>query len=140
MWLIEFLPDWIFSAALLIGIFFFVSSYLAKFVPFIGTYATIIRVASLAIICGSLWMLGGIAVENKWQQRVLELQAKIAEAEAKASQANADLADKLSKNKEKIVTKTNTVVQYVDREVVKYDTTCVIPKEFISVHNEAATK
>jgi hypothetical protein len=30
------------------------------------------------------------------------------------------------------------VIQYVDREVVKYDNQCVIPKEFIIAINRAA--
>ena len=48
---------------------------------------------------------------------------------------------------EKVVTKTQVVkqrgediIKYVDKEIVKYDNTCVIPKEFIEAHNRAATK
>jgi hypothetical protein len=29
-------------------------------------------------------------------------------------------------------------IKYVDREIVKYDSQCVIPKEFIDVVNKAA--
>jgi len=30
------------------------------------------------------------------------------------------------------------IVKYVDREVVKHDVNCVIPKEFVTIHNQAA--
>jgi transcriptional regulator of nitric oxide reductase len=46
---------------------------------------------------------------------------------------------------EKTVVKTQVVrergkdiVRYVDREVVKFDANCVIPQEFVTVHNRAA--
>ena len=34
--------------------------------------------------------------------------------------------------------KSDNNIKYIDREVVKYDNTCVLPKEFIKAHNEAA--
>jgi hypothetical protein len=46
---------------------------------------------------------------------------------------------------EKTVTKTQVVkqrgediVKYIDREVVKFDANCAVPKEFVATHNQAA--
>ena len=83
-------------------------------------------------------MAGAIHNEEAWIARVKELEAKVAEAEAKAAVENVKIV-------EKVVTKTQVVrekgaetVKYIDREIVKFDTTCVIPKEFVKALNDAA--
>ena len=35
--------------------------------------------------------------------------------------------------------KGDDIIRYVDKEIVKYDTQCVIPEDVIRVYNEAAT-
>jgi len=46
--------------------------------------------------------------------------------------------EKVVKKTEYIKTRGKDVVQYIDREVTKYDNTCIIPKEFVKAHNDAA--
>ena len=70
--------------------------------------------------------------------KVKELEIKVKESEAKSAEENVKIV-------EKVVTKTNVirekgkdVVQYIDREVVKYDSKCEIPKEAVIAVNKAA--
>ena len=83
-------------------------------------------------------MLGGVANEEKWLARVAELEKKIAESEVKSEQANVKIVTKIVTKEKVIREKADAVVQYIDREVVKFDTKCEIPKEFVKAVNDAA--
>jgi len=85
-------------------------------------------------------MSGAIYDNEAWEARVKEMEAKVAKAEEQSKEANTVIENKVEKSKERIVQKQVVVKQYIDREIVKYDNTCVIPKEFVEVHNKAATK
>ena len=142
MWILSWLPNWIFYGMVLIGVIGFAATYLFKYipVPFIYMYRKPIQIGSmLAVILGT-FMSGAIYDNEAWEARVKEMEAKVAKAEQQSKEANTVIESKVEKAKEKIVQKQIVVKQYIDREVVKYDNTCVIPKEFVEVHNKAATK
>jgi hypothetical protein len=65
-------------------------------------------------------------------------ETKLAKAEAESAQANTKIVEKATTRIAKQKEKTVIVRQYIDREVTKYDSQCVIPKEFIKAHNDAA--
>jgi uncharacterized coiled-coil protein SlyX len=83
-------------------------------------------------------MLGAVSNNNSWLARVRELETKVAEAEAKSANLNTNIVEKTVFKTQTVRERAQDVVKYVDREIVKYDTTCVIPQEFIQVHNRAA--
>ena len=142
MWILKFLPDWIFYAIFLVGLIGFAVTYLFKYIPipFIYMYRKPIQIVSLLAIVFGTFMSGAIYDNEAWESRVKEMEAKVAKAEVESKVANEKINDKVEKVKEKIVQKQVVVKQYIDREIVKYDNVCVIPKEFVEVHNKAATK
>ena len=142
MWILKFLPDWIFYGIFLVGVIGFAVTYLFKYipVPFIYMYRKPIQIGSVLAIIFGTFMSGAIYDNEAWEARVKEMEAKVAKAEVESKTANEKINDKVEKVKEKIVQKQVVVKQYIDREIVKYDNTCVIPKEFVEVHNKAATK
>jgi len=142
MWILKFLPDWIFYGIFLVGVIGFAATYLFKYipVPFIYMYRKPIQIGSVLAIIFGTFMSGAIYDNEAWEARVKEMEAKVAKAEQESKVANEKINDKVEKTKEKIVQKQIVVKQYIDREVTKYDNTCVIPKEFVEVHNKAATK
>lgn len=142
MWILKFLPDWIFYVIFLVGVIGFAATYLFKYipVPFIYMYRKPIQIGSVLAIIFGTFMSGAIYDNEAWEARVKEIEAKVAKAEEQSKQENEKINDKVEKVKEKIVQKQVVVKQYIDREIVKYDNTCVIPKEFVEVHNKAATK
>jgi hypothetical protein len=85
-------------------------------------------------------MSGAIYDNEAWLERVKEMETKVAKAEVESKEANSKIESKIETAKQKIVQKQVVVKQYIDREVVKYDNSCVIPKEFVEVHNKAAVK
>ena len=142
MWILKFLPDWIFYGIFLVGLIGFAVTYLFKYIPipFIYMYRKPIQIGSVLAIIFGTFMSGAIYDNEAWEARVKEMEAKVAKAEQESKVANEKINDKVEKTKEKIVQKQVVVKQYIDREVTKYDNTCVIPKEFVEVHNKAATK
>ena len=142
MWILSWLPNWIFYGMVLIGVIGFAATYLFKYipVPFIYMYRKPIQIGSMLAIIFGTFMSGAIYDNEAWEARVKEMEAKVAKAEEQSKEANTIIESKVEKAKEKIVQKQIVVKQYIDREVVKYDNTCVIPKEFVEVHNKAATK
>lgn len=139
MWLLNWLPDWIFYAIGLIGLVGLFATYLLKFIPIpaVYMYKTPIQLVSVLLIGFATYMSGGIANEEKWNARVKEVEAKVAAAQVESGKQNVKIIEKVVKKTEYITKKGNDVIQYVDREITKYDSACVIPKEFIKAHNDA---
>jgi hypothetical protein len=134
MWILQFLPNWIFYLLLFAGI---VTFLVTKFVTILPQ-AKLIQAASIAAVVISIYMIGAISNNDAWLARVQELQTKVAEAEAKSATTNTDIVEKTVIKTQVIRERGQDTIKYIDREVVKYDTTCVIPQEFVQAHNRAA--
>jgi len=137
MWLVDFLPEWFFYFTFLASVAALVATFFISFLPFFKQYVLPVRVVATLVLVGSTWYLGGHANEEKWQQRVKELEAKIAIAEAKSKEANTKIVTKLITQTKIIKEKADERVSYIDREIIKYDSKCEIPLEFIKVVNDA---
>ena len=144
MWLLQWLPNWIFYAVLLVGVFGLVMSYFLRFIPFLYMYKTPIQIGSVAAIAIGTFMTGAIYDNESWLTKVKEMEAKVAAAEAQSKEENVKIVEKVVTKTQVIKTRGEEIVKYVDREVVKYDTKfapggeCEIPKEFIKALNDAA--
>jgi uncharacterized membrane protein len=134
MWILQFLPSWIFYLLLFAGVIGFLVAHFIKVLP----QVELIQVASAVAVIFNCYMIGAIANNDAWLARVKELETKVAQAEAQSAQANTDIAEKTVVKTQIIRERGQDIVKYVDREVVKFDTNCVIPKEFVTVHNRAA--
>jgi 4-hydroxyphenylpyruvate dioxygenase-like putative hemolysin len=134
MWILQFLPNWLFYILLLVGIAAFVATKFLTILP----QAKLIQAGSVAVVAFSVYMIGAISNNDAWLARVREMETKVAEAEAKSATTNTDIVEKTVVKTKVIRERGQDIVQYVDREVVKFDTNCVIPKEFVTVHNRAA--
>lgn len=140
MWLLKWLPDWIFYGILLAGVIGYLATYLVRFIPIpmVYMYKTPIQLGSIAAIVIGTFMAGAIHDNAAWEERVHEMEEKMKVAEQQSIEANEKINNKTQEAKTKIVEKQVLIKQYVDREVTKYDNQCVIPKEFIKALNDAA--
>jgi translation elongation factor EF-Tu-like GTPase len=137
-WLLGFLPDWIWSLLLIIGVTAVLASWAFTFIPVVSTYRLPIQVAGTVAIVISVWFLGAVANEQKWQARIKELEDKVANAELASKEKNTKIQIRVVKQTEIIKERGQDIIEYIDREVVKYDNTCPIPKEAIKALNDAA--
>lgn len=147
MWILHFLPNsfiqFIVHAMLVAGIVgcflsFFVINKVLRFFPPFASYYKIMQIVSVVLLVGGVYLEGGYSAEMQWRERVAEVEAKVAKAEAESAEANAALAKKSEVKVKVIREKALVVKQYIDREVTKYDTSCVIPPPVIKAHNAAA--
>jgi hypothetical protein len=144
MWIISFLPDWVFHVMLIAGVLGTVAGFVLGMVPAVKQYVLPIRVISLLVLSLALYLEGGLADYNVWQARVKEVETKLAEAEVKSAKENTKIVTKVITKTQVVRTRGQDIVRYVDREIIKYDTKfapggqCEIPKEFIKAHNDAA--
>ena len=138
MWILNFLPDWIFHLILLAGIGGLIASYLMKFIPFVYMYKTPIQLVSVVAIVGSTFMIGAAWNDQAWRDRVAEMEQKVAAAEVKSVEENVKIVTKIVKKIEIVRTRGEDIIKYVDKEVVKYNDRCEIPDEFVKVLNDAA--
>ncbi len=109
-----------------------------KLLPGFDAYRLLIQLISIACLSFGLYLEGGIAMEAEYKVKVAELKEKLKDAEIKAANANAKIVTEYVTKKQFIKQRGDTITEYIDREVVKYDKTCPIPTEVIRAHNAAA--
>ena len=144
MWLMDFLPNWIFHAILATGVLGLISSFVLNFIPSFKLYHLPIQVISVLLIAVGVWFQGAMSNQAEWEAKVAEMQVKVAEAEAKSQEENVKIITKTVKKLELVRTKGQDIINYVDREVVKdrevikFVENCPIPQIIINTHNAAA--
>ena len=144
MWILQWLPNWIFYGIFFAGLLGLLATYVMKFIPFVYVYRTPIQAVSVLAIAIGTYMSGAISNEEAWQARVKEMEAKVAAAEVQSVKENIKIVEKVVIKTQIVRTRGQDIIQYVDREIVKYDTkfapggVCEIPKEFIKALNDAA--
>lgn len=138
MWLLDFLPFWIFHLIVLIGIGGILASTVLKFIPFISNYNLPIQVGSIILLCFGIYMEGGISNQEKWEARVKELEAKVAIAEEQSKTANANLEAKIKEKTQIIKQKEYIIQEKIVKVKEQIDAMCQVPVEAIKLLNEAA--
>lgn len=140
MWILNWLPDVVFHLILIVGVLALLAGWALRMVPLVAKYSLPIQVAGVLLTILGVWYEGGIAKDAEWRARVAELEVKVAQAEAKSAVENVKIVTKVVKQLELVRTRGNDVVKYIDREIVKYDNVCPIPKEVVKAHNMAAER
>ena len=138
MWIFTFVPSWVFHAVLFAGAFTLLAGMFFSFIPLISKYNIPVKILGYTLLAFGLFLEGGLNDNMIWQARVTEMESKVAAAEVESAKENTKIVEKVVKKTEYIKTKGKDVIQYIDREVTKYDNTCIIPTEFIKALNDAA--
>ena len=115
-----------------------VAGFFAHSIPLVWQYQLPFKVLGIALLSLGVYFRGGYSVEQAWRERVAEVEAKLKVAEEKSTKENTRIETRVVQKTEYITRRGQDIVQYVDREVAKYDNTCVIPKPFVEAHNRAA--
>lgn len=145
MWILSFTPEWIIHAIFGLGVVGVIAGFLLGFIPLVGKYKLLVKIVSLLILSLGIYLQGALADYKEWLLKVAEMEKKVAEAEAKSAKVNTEIVEKIVTKKQVVKEKGDTVIKYIDREIVKYDTkfvpggVCEIPQEFIKAHNAAAS-
>lgn len=143
MWLLAFIPDWLFYAIFILGLGLFIATIVLKFIPIIYMKRLPLQFVSIALISIGAFMSGMATNEAIWQMRVKELEAKVAQAEAEAAKKNVEIVEKIVYKDKIVKEKGEEIIKYIDKvvvekeEIVKFVENCPLPQEFIDAHNQA---
>jgi chaperonin cofactor prefoldin len=109
-------------------------------IPFLYQYQLPLKIGGVVLLALGVYFRGGYAVEMTWRERVAALEKQLQAAEAKSAEVNTVVQDKVVYRDKIIKEQGKTLIEYVDREVVKtIPQQCDrLPTELIEVHNRAA--
>ena len=138
MWLISFLPDWVFHLLLIAGLLGIAASFILKFIPFVAQYKLPIQAASVLALVVAVWFEGGISNEEKWQARVHELEAKVAESEKQSAIANGQIDNKANQKIAAVKQVQYVVQERLRTESTSLDAQCKLTPNVIDILNTAA--
>lgn len=148
MWLITFLPDAMVALVvytiIAVGAGLITASVLTRWIPGISGYQTPLQVFGAVILMFGVYLQGGRSNEAEWQERVQQLELKLAQAQVDSSNKNVEVQTQVVTKTRVLREKGNDIIQYIDREIVKnqevvrYIEQCPVPKEIIDAHNAAA--
>ncbi len=133
MWALKFIPDIVFYIILFAGL---IGIIVSRFIP--AYYRSAITAVSILFFCFGLFMSGAIHNNAEWEARVKELEVKLAQAEVESQKENTKIVEKIVYKNQIVKQRGEDIIRYIDKEIVKYDNQCIIPKEFIDAHNKAA--
>lgn len=159
IWMINFIPDMVWTLVLLSGILAIFASYFLGKIPVVTQYKIPLRFGGVAALLVGIYAQGIIANEAIWQARTEELKKQVATAEEAAKSANTELSSAIDEKRKLEANKTKEVVKYIDRwktkeiltevtgpervrveEVIKYIENCPVPKEMLDIHNKGAQR
>jgi hypothetical protein len=138
MWILNWLPDFVFHLILVLGVLALLAGWALRMVPVVAKYSLPIQVVGVLLTILGVWYEGGIAKDAEWKAKVAELETKVAQAEAKSAQVNTKVVTKVVTKTQVIKQKGDDVVRYIDREITKYDAECKIPQVAIRAHDASA--
>lgn len=142
MWILHFLPsDFILlftNALLIIGILFVIAGLVAHRIPLIWKYQLPFKLIGLVLFAAGIFFRGGYSVEMDWRERVAEVERQLEQAKKESAKVNTVIQEKVVTRVQVVKEKADTLIQYVDREVIKEVDNCRLSPEAIEVHNEAA--
>lgn len=139
MWLVEFLPSWLFHLSILAGVIGLVASFVLSFIPRITHYRLAIQAASVLLIVLGTFFTGASYNNDKWNARVVEAEKRALEAEAQSAKENVKIVTKTVEKIKKVQDFQIVVQNDIVRDATVINADCRIPVEFIAIHNKSAT-
>lgn len=141
MWAFSLIPDsvmtWIINILLLAGVLGVVAGFFIKFIPFVNQYRRPVQIISILVLILGVWLKGGESERRVWQERVKELEARVAKAEEASRAANAKMDKTVRESQQRIRENTRVIVQRVP-EVITREANCTVPEPAVDLYNQAA--
>jgi hypothetical protein len=140
MWIVNFVPDFVFHFLLLAGLLGLVASFVLDSVPFVSTNAKAIQLASAVVLAIALFFEGAISDNAAWQARVKELELKVAHAETESAEANGKLSKQLAVRDKEIALAQAELKNRIRAGAAAMDAVCQVPADAVAILNDAARK
>ena len=138
MFILNWLPDFVFHLMLLVGLLAIGASFVLSFIPFVSQYKLPIQVAGIMLTVLAVWYEGGIAKDAEYKARIAEMQLKVAKAETESAEANTRLAEQILREQARIKDITETNKRRLDALAGQLNNQCTVNNSVITVLNDAA--
>jgi hypothetical protein len=141
MWILSLLPtsiiNFVLNAILVVGLFGLLLSIMVTYRFAYPGPGKLVQWFSVGLLVLGIYFRGAYDSEMSWRTKVAVAEKRVEELQAMASRENTKIVEKVVTKTQVVREKSKDIVQFVDREVVKYDNICAIPKEVIQAHNQA---
>ena len=135
MWLLNFLPNYIFHILSLIGLI----GLIVTLLPLPILYKSSIQIISIAILTFAIYMEGAISNQAKWQAKVAALQVEIAKKETISANITTEVITKYVDRVKIVKEKGNVIIKEIPTYITKTDDAkCVVPNGFVVLHDSAS--
>lgn len=139
MWILDWLPFWIFHLVVLVGLVGLTASLVLKFIPFVSTYGLPIQVASIALLVFGVYMEGGISTQEKWEAKVAEAKLEMAKKEVASAEVTTQIVTKYINKVQIVKEKGDDIIKQVPVYITKdADAKCDVPTGFVVLHDSAS--
>lgn len=138
MWILAFLPDFVFHLSVIVGILALVASFFFTFIPFVSQYKLPLQIGAIVVLVFGLYFEGAISNEASWKLKVAEAERQVLEMKAKSAEANTKLVEKMAENDKLRKEKKNETTKVITQVVTQYDNKCELSNAFVQLHNSAS--
>jgi hypothetical protein len=138
MWILNWLPDFVFHLMLLVGVVAIGASFVLGFIPFVSQYKLPIQVAGIILTVVAVWYEGGIAKDAEYRARIAAMELKISKAETEAAEANTKLAEQILRDQARIKDITESNKKRLKDLADQLNKQCSVDQAVINVLNDAA--
>lgn len=140
MFLLNFLPEWIFYALSLVGIIGTVLIIAFEVVIPLPYKLALQILFALLLIIGTFFV-GCFSNEAEWQLKVKQMEAEIAKKELEAEKISHEVVTKYVDRVKIVEGKTHEIIKKVPVYITKEsDDKCTINNGFVSLHNSSASQ
>jgi len=142
MWILSLLPtsiiNFALNAILIVGLVGLLLSIMVTYRFASPGPGKLVQWFSVGLLVLGIYFRGAYDSEMSWRTKVAVAEKKVEMLQVEAAKVNVKIVDRVVTKTQLIKEKSKDTIQFVDREVVKYDNVCIIPKEVVQAHNQAA--
>ncbi len=139
MWVLDFLPFWVFHLVLLVGVVGSFISFFVGSIPLINKYIIPVKIVSLFLLVCGLYMEGGISNQERWEAKVADAKLEMAKKDTASAEATTQVVTKYVTKVQVVKEKGDAIIKEVPIYVTKdADSKCVIPNGFVLLHDSAS--
>lgn len=138
MWILRWIPDWVFHLVVIGSLLGFLASIFLSYIPIIKSYATPIKLISVGLLIVSIWFEGCNYNNNSWLEKVKELEEKVKISEEKSKLTNTVIKQKVVKEIQVVHDVQVQVQQSIKEVATKIDADCKVDAEALEILNKAA--
>jgi len=133
MWLLSFLPTYVFHLLTLIG----VGGVIATLLPI--PYKSIVQIISVIVLSFSLYMEGGISNQVEWEAKVAQVKLDMAVKDVESAKVTTKIVTKYIKQIQIVKETGDVIIKQIPMYITKNDDSmCAVPNGFVLLHDSAS--